>query len=90
MGTDLHCQTQTLVSRPGSLPFHSPVSQKSTSILDPSASRSGSSSRSIPGYHLDSPQRPSPPEPRLGGRSLTVSCETLMMGRVSSEAQSLF
>jgi len=85
---DLHDPAQALVSQSFSLSLHPPLSQKSTSILDPNASESGSSSRSILGYCLGSPQWPSPPKPHVGGHSQTVHCGILKMERVSSEARS--
>ena len=85
---DLRGPAQALVSQPFSLSLHPVLSQKSTSILDPNASESGSSSRSIPGYCPDSPQWPLPPKPHVGGHSQTVLHGILKTGRVSSEAQS--
>jgi len=49
------------VSQPSFLSLDSPTSQRSTSILDPNAFESGSSSQPTLGYCLGSPQQPSPP-----------------------------
>ena len=79
---------QALVSRSSSLSLRSPLSQESTSILDPNVSEFCSSSRSILGYRLGSPRGPSPLEPPAGGRLQTVSHGILRVVEVSSEARS--
>jgi hypothetical protein len=85
---DLTILAQALVFQPSSLSLYSSLSQKSTSILDPNASESGPSSRSILGYCPSSPRQPSPLEPPAGGRLQTVARGVLMLARVSSEGRS--